>query len=88
MVRLAAWLHPIHSAWLIMFFERRTSIGMVSTSRDGFSGEGWDYQVAGANLAVEDSFEAVPALRHFKSSLVMLHQPQGGSHQPSASTCS
>jgi hypothetical protein len=28
---------PIHSAWLITFFERRTFIGMVSTSKDGFS---------------------------------------------------
>jgi hypothetical protein len=32
---------PIHSAWLITFFERRAFIGMVSTSKDGFPEEGW-----------------------------------------------
>jgi hypothetical protein len=32
---------PIHSAWLITFFERRTFIGMVSTLKDGFPEEGW-----------------------------------------------
>ena len=32
---------PIHSAWLITFFERRTFIGMVSTSEDGFPEEEW-----------------------------------------------
>jgi hypothetical protein len=28
---------PIHSGWLITFFERRTFIGMVSTSEGGFA---------------------------------------------------
>lgn len=31
----------IHSAWLITFFERRTFIGMVSTSEGGFPENGW-----------------------------------------------
>ena len=32
---------PIHSAWLITFYKRRTFIGMVSTSEDGFPENGW-----------------------------------------------
>jgi hypothetical protein len=32
----------IHSVWLLTFFERRTFIGMVSTSEDGFpEQDGW-----------------------------------------------
>jgi hypothetical protein len=32
---------PIHSVWLITFYERRTFIGMVSTLENGFPENGW-----------------------------------------------
>jgi hypothetical protein len=33
---------PIHSAWLLSFFEKRPFLGMVSTSANGFpDSDGW-----------------------------------------------